>query len=93
MPISHISAGDDDRDGEIGAHGAQPRHPAGAHQADRQPMLHDEQIGRARRRTSPPDGGRADSAAGPRHDSARYSLTVSVSMSPMPRRSRLPEVA
>ena len=46
-PISQISTRDDERDRGIGPHGAEPRPPAGAHQADRQPVLHEEQIGRA----------------------------------------------
>jgi hypothetical protein len=39
--------GDDSRDASIGRHRAQPRLPAAAHEADRQAMLHEKQIGRA----------------------------------------------
>ena len=38
--------GGDDRDGEVGAHRADPRPPAAAHQAERQPLPQDEKIGR-----------------------------------------------
>src|SRR4051812_859038 len=39
--------GDESRDGDVGRAGAEPELPTAAHEADRQPMLHDEQIGRA----------------------------------------------
>ena len=38
--------GDDDRDRQVGAHGAEPRLPAAAHQSERQPVPQDEKIGR-----------------------------------------------
>ena len=47
MPISQISIAAISRDREIGRHGAEPGPPAAAHQADRQPVLEQEQIGRA----------------------------------------------
>ena len=56
-----------------------------AHQADRQAMLQDEQIGGADAEHARSDAGRADSASRPQRDRARYSRTVSVVMSPMPR--------
>src|SRR5712691_8554484 len=39
--------GDESRDGDIGRHGTEPGLPATTHEADRQPVLYDEQIGRA----------------------------------------------
>src|SRR6266446_6170432 len=39
--------GNDSRDASIGRHRAQPGLPATAHEADRQAMLHEKQIGRA----------------------------------------------
>ena len=57
--------GDDHRDRSIGHHGAEPRLPALAHQADRQPVLHQEQIGRADPEHDARDGGKGGSAAGP----------------------------
>ena len=46
MPMNQIKVADDSRDGGIGRHGAEPGLPAAAHQAHRQPMLQNEQIGR-----------------------------------------------
>ena len=77
---------DDQRDRGVGRHGAEPWLPAGAHQPDRQPLLQDEQIGRPdaeHHDRMPVD---ADSCSRPHRERARYSRTVSVSMSPMPRR-------
>ena len=88
--MAQISAPANARDREIGRHGAEPRPPAVAHHADGQAMQHEELDRPGRCRTAPADGDRGGSAAGPSSDSARYSATVSVSMSPMPRRSRLP---
>ena len=92
MPMNQVSTATIDGDREIGCHRAGPGLPAVAHQADREPVLQEKQIGR-------PD---------PEHDQRvavkpvfqtapprkrLYSRTVSVSTSPIPRRSRLPLVA
>ena len=85
--------GDESRDGDIGRHGAEPGLPAAAHDADRQPVLHNEQIGRTDAEHDDRMAIEAIAQADPIGDRARYSRTVSVSISPIPRRSRLPEVA
>ena len=82
----------DHRDPEIGQHGREPRPPAVAHQADRQPVLQHEHVDRAEPEHHQRMAVEAI-AQPPDHGSARYSPTVSVSMSPMPRRPRLPDDA
>ena len=92
-PMNQISAATISGDREIGRHGADPGLPAAAHQADRQALLQQEQIGRAEAEHDQRVAVKPVFADRPQRERARYSRTVSVSMSPMPRRSRLPEVA
>src|SRR5689334_13313510 len=71
------------RDGCVGGHRANPGTPIG-HQPVRQPVLQDEKIGRTQAKN---DDGVAIETVTHRPDS-RYSSTVMVSISLMPRRSR-----
>ena len=90
-PISHISSADDERDRGVGGHRRDPGPPAGAaHEPDRQRGAAAGRDRSGRSQTAPADcdtAGRRGAGASPTPDIRR---TVSVSMSPMPRRSRLP---
>ena len=80
------------RDGDIGRHGAEPGLPTTPHQVDRKPVLQDEQIGRAHAEQDegvPVEAVTQLTPSRPR----QILITVSVSTSPIPRRSRLPDVA
>ena len=45
MPDQPYHCGDESRDGDVGRHGAEPGLPTAAHDAEWQPVLHNEQIG------------------------------------------------
>src|SRR6266511_6388173 len=84
--------GDQSRDRSVRRHGAEPGLAAPAHHADRQPVPQDEQISGTKAEHD--NGVPIQAISKPTHrECARYSCTVSVRMSPIPRRSRLPELA
>ena len=92
MPMNQISPAAIGCDREIGRHGAEPGLPAAAEQPDRQPVPQDKQIGGTDAEHDERVPVRAI-AKRPQKESDRYSCTVRVSTSPIPRRSRWPELA